>query len=151
MLLPETTQIVGLSATIQNPEKLCNLLYQSNKKPVYLCSNKKRVVPLIHHLYYAIPENAKKKISDKTKQLIECSVNKPTVLKKDGVFNDEAVHHIKKIDTALFQYKNITVNKYFIMSKRNIITLTTDTTTLHNGRGNPLKSKLKNRLIYTDF
>ena len=116
MLLPETTQIVGLSATIQNPEKLCNLLYQSNKKPVYLCSNKKRVVPLIHHLYYAIPENAKKKISDKTKQLIEGSVNKPIVLKKDGVFNDEAVHHIKKIDTALFQYKNITVNKYFIMN-----------------------------------
>ena len=65
MLLPKTTQIMGLSATIQNPEKLCMLLNQSNDKEVYLCSNKNRVVPLIHHLYYTIPETAKKKISIK--------------------------------------------------------------------------------------
>ena len=96
MLLPETTQIVGLSATIQNPEKLCNLLHQSNKKPVYLCSNKKRVVPLIHHVYYAIPENAKKKLKDQTLKLIENVVNKPIILKQDNTFNNEAVHTIKK-------------------------------------------------------
>lgn len=116
MLLPETTQIMGLSATIQNPEKLCNLLHQSNKKPVYLCSNKKRVVPLIHHVYYAIPENAKKKLKDKTLKLIEGTVNKPIVLKQDNTFNDEAVHTIKKVDEALFQYKNVKVNKHFIMN-----------------------------------
>jgi len=116
MLLPETTQIIGLSATIQNPEKLCNLLHQSNKKPVYLCSNKKRVVPLIHHVYYAIPENAKKKLKDKTLKLIEGTVNKPIVLKQDNTFNDEAVHTIKKVDEALFQYKNVKVNKHFIMN-----------------------------------
>lgn len=116
MLLPETTQIMGLSATIQNPEKLCNLLHQSNKKPVYLCSNKKRVVPLIHHVYYAIPENAKKKLKDNTLKLIEGAVNKPIILKQDSAFNDDAVHTIKKVDDALFQYKNVKVNKHFIMN-----------------------------------
>ena len=116
MLLPETTQIMGLSATIQNPEKLCLLMNQSNNKDVYLCSNNKRVVPLIHHLYYTIPENAKKKITDKTLQLIEHSINKPIVLKKDGIFNDESVHTINKVDKALFQYKKINSNKYFIMN-----------------------------------
>lgn len=116
MLLPETTQIMGLSATIQNPEKLCLLMNQSNNKQVYLCSNEKRVVPLIHNIYYTIPDNAKKKISDKTLQFIEDSINKPIVLKKDGVFNDEVVHHIKKVDKALFQYKNVNSNKYFIMN-----------------------------------
>ena len=116
MLLPETTQIMGLSATIQNPEKLCNLLHQSNKKPVYLCSNKKRVVPLIHHVYYAIPENAKKKLKDQTLKLMEDVVNKPIVLKQDNTFNDEAVHLIKKVDDALYQYKNVKINKYFIMN-----------------------------------
>ena len=116
MLLPKTTQIMGLSATIQNPEKLCMLLYQSNDKEVYLCSNKKRVVPLIHHLYYTIPENAKKKISDKTLKLVEDSINKPIVLKEKGIFDDNAVHRITKIDNALFQYKNVKTNKYFIMN-----------------------------------
>jgi superfamily II RNA helicase len=116
MLLPHSCQIVGLSATIQNPEKLCMLLNKSNEKEVYLCSNAKRVVPLIHNLYYTIPENAKKKISDKTLQLIEDSINKPIVLKKEGVFNDSAIHHIKKMDTALFQYKKVNSNKYFIMN-----------------------------------
>jgi superfamily II RNA helicase len=116
MLLPETTQIIGLSATIQNPEKLCMLLHQSNNKEVYLCSNKKRVVPLIHHLYYTIPENAKKKISEKTLNLIEDTINKPIVLKQDNTFYDNAVHHIAKIDKALFQYKNVKTNKYFVMN-----------------------------------
>src|SRR6056300_1616747 len=116
MLLPETTQIIGLSATIQNPDKLCMLLHQSNNKEVYLCSNKKRVVPLIHHLYYTIPENAKKKISEKTLNLIEDTINKPMVLKENNQFNDNAVHHIAKIDKALFQYKNVKTNKYFVMN-----------------------------------
>lgn len=116
MLLPETTQIIGLSATIQNPEKLCMLLHQSNNKEVYLCSNKKRVVPLIHHLYYTIPENAKKKISEKTLNLIENTINKPLVLKQDNTFYDDAVHHIAKVDKALFQYKNVKINKYLVMN-----------------------------------
>ena len=37
-----------------------------------------------------------KKITDKTLQLIENSINKPIVLKKDGIFNDESVHTINK-------------------------------------------------------
>lgn len=116
MILPESCQIMGLSATIQNPEKLCNLMSRSNNRDVFLCTNKNRVVPLIHHLYYTIPESAKKKISDKTLQLIEDTINKPIVLKEKGKFNDNAVHHISKIDKALFQYKKINSNKYFIMN-----------------------------------
>lgn len=116
MLLPNTTQIIGLSATIQNPEKLCMLLHQSNNKEVYLCSNTKRVVPLIHHLYYTIPETAKKKISEKTLKLVEDTINNPIVLKENGVFYDDAVHHIAKIDKALFQYKKVNSNKYFVMN-----------------------------------
>ena len=116
MLLPETTQIIGLSATIQNPEKLCSLLNQSNNKEVYLCSNKKRVVPLVHNLYYTIPENAKKKLSEKTLLSIENFINKPIVLKENNVFNDKSVHTINKVDKALFQYKNVKVNKHFIMN-----------------------------------
>ena len=116
MLLPETTQIMGLSATIQNPEKLCSLMNRSNNKEVYLCSNDKRVVPLIHHLYYTIPENAKKKITDKTLEMVEDYINKPIVLKKDDIFNDEAVHTINKVDKALFQCKKVKSNKYFIMN-----------------------------------
>ena len=116
MLLPETTQIMGLSATIQNPEKLCSLMNRSNNKEVYLCSNDKRVVPLIHHLYYTIPENAKKKITDKTLEMVEDSINKPIVLKKDDIFNDEAVHTINKVDKALFRCKKVKSNKYFIMN-----------------------------------
>ena len=116
MLLPETTQIMGLSATIQNPEKLCSLMNRSNNKEVYLCSNDKRVVPLIHHLYYTIPENAKKKITDKTLEMVEDYINKPIVLKKDGIFNDEVVHTINKVDKALFQCKKVKSNKYFIMN-----------------------------------
>ena len=46
MMTPATTQLIGLSATINKPENLRKFMSSSNKLVTMLCPNKKRVVPL---------------------------------------------------------------------------------------------------------
>ena len=51
IMLPKHIQIIMLSATINNPEKLANWISLKDKD-VDLIGTKVRPVPLIHHLYY---------------------------------------------------------------------------------------------------
>ena len=49
--LPKHVLMIMLSATIANPNLLCNWIENISKKPVVLCPTTERVVPLHHYLY----------------------------------------------------------------------------------------------------
>jgi len=101
MLLPPQVQMVGLSATLADPEKFAgwlentsnNKLDTSNtnmekdleanieKKMVYLTSKKIRSVPLIHYSFITVPQGIFKSIKDKTvHQEINTIINKPFII-----------------------------------------------------------------------
>lgn len=51
ILLPPSIQLIMLSATIANPEQLCNWLKDIKGRDIVLTTNEKRVVPLRHSIF----------------------------------------------------------------------------------------------------
>ena len=70
MDLPKTTQVIGLSATLDNPQKMCSALTKINGKKTILCFTNKRIVPLEHNLLYFIPNAITKKLHGKPKEIV---------------------------------------------------------------------------------
>ena len=68
-MLPKQVQILGLSATMNNPEKFCSWIENIKQKPVWLCPNKKRVVPLKH--YMTVAKSTLEKFQPVMKSFIE--------------------------------------------------------------------------------
>ena len=51
MALPNSIQLVGLSATINEPEDFVKWIYNQRKTPLTLVIADKRIIPLRHHVY----------------------------------------------------------------------------------------------------
>ena len=72
MLLNENYKdclMLGLSATMSTPEKVCNNL--GKNREVWLCPNNKRVVPLEHYSYVTIPKSILDRLKLKDRVYIE--------------------------------------------------------------------------------
>jgi len=124
MLLPSYVQMIGLSATLDDPEKFAFWLETkgdiSNKseKEVYLTKKQVRAVPLIHYSFITVTNSINKCIRDKTiQEEIRNLTNKPFVIQDEkGVFNDINYQNTNKM-LKLFEKHDIRVKRQFVLNK----------------------------------
>ena len=117
MLLPENVQILGLSATIDKPDKFCQWIETVKSRETWLCSHTKRVVPLTHYSFLTYPESYYKKFPLAIKNLIDPFKNKPIVLKEQSKqFAERNYVKLLKIH-KYFNDNNIRINQFFVMNQ----------------------------------
>lgn len=123
MLLPHHVQMIGLSATLDNPEKFAHWLETKgdiSKKPekdVYLVRKQHRSVPLIHYSFITATNGVNKVIKDKaTQEEIKRTINKPWIIQDEkNVFNDAQYQIINKT-LKLFQKHDIRVKRQHVLN-----------------------------------
>lgn len=124
MLLPSHIQMIGLSATLDDPEKFAFWLETKGdiskpiEKEVYLTRKLVRAVPLIHYSFITVTNSVNKAIRDKALQeQIKQSINKPFVIQDDkGKFNDVSYQNMTKM-LQLFEKNDIRVKRQFVLNK----------------------------------
>lgn len=124
MLLPSHIQIIGLSATLDNPEKFAFWLENKGdltkpiEKEVYLTHKQVRAVPLIHYSFFTAPSSINKYIKDKTLQEeIKHLTNKPLVIQDEkNIFNNVNYKNMNKI-IKIFQKFDIRVKRQNVLNK----------------------------------
>ena len=125
MLLPRHIQMIGLSATLDNPAKFAywletrgELNNTDNNKIVYLTSKTVRAVPLIHYSFITATQSVFKSIKDKSIQdEIKGIINKPWVIQDEkNKFNDENFIKINKM-LKLFETKDIRVKRAHVLNQ----------------------------------
>lgn len=124
MLLPSHIQIIGLSATLDNPEKFAFWLETKGdmtkpiEKEVYLTKKQVRAVPLIHYSFITAPNTINKYVRDKAVQEeIRNLTNKPFVIQDDkNVFNDVNYNNMTKM-LKLFEKHDVRVKRQFVLNK----------------------------------
>jgi len=124
MLLPKHIQMIGLSATLDNPERFA--LWLENKgihtdnpeKVVYLASKKDRAVPLTHYGFITTTTGIFKAIKDKAVQEeIKSMINKPFVLQNSkGEFDELQYMKMNKM-MKLFENNNVRVKRQHILNQ----------------------------------
>jgi len=122
MLLPSHIQIIGLSATLEKPEKFANWIEsvkdKSLQKEVYLTQKHKRVIPLIHYSFITATNTLNKHIKDKeTQQEIKRVLDKPFVIQdENGNFN-EAQYKLNTKVLELFEKNEVKVKRQHVLNK----------------------------------
>jgi len=124
MLLPSHIQMIGLSATLDNPEKFAFWLEtkgdisKSVEKEVYLTRKLIRTVPLIHYSFITASNSVNKFIKDKSVQeQIKKLTNKPYVIQDEkGKFNDENYKNMSNM-LNLFEKHNIQLKRPHVLNK----------------------------------
>jgi len=124
MMLPPQVQIVGLSATLDNPERFAYWLETRGEmtkfgdKEVFLTKKQIRAVPLIHYSFITATNGVNKVIKDKALQEeIKNTINKPFIIQDEkGIFNDEQYKTTSKLLT-LFEKHNIRVKRQHVLNK----------------------------------
>jgi antiviral helicase SKI2 len=137
MLLPQQIQLIGLSATLDNPEKFAYWLENrgnnvplplesqknnddnndNNNKIVYLTSKKERAVPLTHYSFLTMNQTVFKMIKDKTlQQEIKSITDKPFIIQDSkGKFNEEHYSRMNKV-LKLFDEKDIRLKRAHVIN-----------------------------------
>jgi superfamily II RNA helicase len=127
MLLPPHIQMVGLSATLDDPEKFAFWLETKGdvskplkpvEKEVYLTRKLVRAVPLIHYSFITVPNSINKCIKDKaTQEEIKRLTNKPFVIQDEkNVFNDVNYQNMNRM-LKLFEKNDVRVKRQFVLNK----------------------------------
>ena len=124
MMLPKQVQMVGLSATLDDPEKFAYWLEtrgeiaQTQNKEVFLTKKQVRAVPLIHYNFITVNNAVNKIIKDKAiQEEIRNAINKPFVIQDEkGVFNDIQYQKTTKM-LNLFNKHEIRVKRQNVLNK----------------------------------
>ena len=127
MLLPSHIQMVGLSATLDNPERFAYWLenrgeqlskIEKKDKIVYLTSKKDRAVPLTHYSFITTNQGIFKAIKDKSvHEEIKSLTNKPFIIQDSkGKFNEEHYFKMTKM-LKLFEDKNISIKRQHALNQ----------------------------------
>ena len=124
MLLPPHIQMIGLSATLDNPEKFALWLETKGditkpvEKEVYLTRKQVRAVPLIHYSFITGPNSINKYIKDKaTQEEIKRLTNKPFVIQDDkNVFNDVNYQNMTRA-LKIFEKHDIRVKRQHVLNR----------------------------------
>ena len=122
MLLPKHIQIVGLSATLDNPEKFAQWIENRDEeksgKVVYLTSKKDRAVPLIHYSFITATQGIFKAIKDKSvHEEIRSIIDKPFVIQDHNGKFDE-LHYLKMTKILkLFETKEIRIKRTHVLNQ----------------------------------
>lgn len=129
MMLPTHIQMIGLSATLDDPEKFAYWLENrgetmttnntnNTNKIVYLTSKKDRAVPLIHYSFITTNQGIFKAIKDKAvHEEIKSMINKPFVIQDSkGKFDDDHYFKMTKM-MKLFESKDIRVKRTHVLNQ----------------------------------
>jgi superfamily II RNA helicase len=124
MMLPSHVQLVGLSATLDNPERFAFWLENkgncdaSSNKVVYLTRKQERAVPLIHYSFITNHAGVFKTIKDKAiQQEIRDNTNKLLVLQDaKGKINDVSFSTMHKI-LNIYDKHDIRIKRQHILNK----------------------------------
>jgi superfamily II RNA helicase len=123
MLLPPHIQMIGLSATLDDPTKFAKWLEHRGEekfsdKIVYLTAKRDRAVPLIHYSFITATQGIFKAIKNKTQQEeIKAFINKPHVIQDaKGKFNDVPFFKMTKM-LELFASKDIRMKKSNVLNQ----------------------------------
>lgn len=117
MMLPNNVQILGLSATMSNPEKLCSWIEEKKGRSVWLCPNKTRVVPLKHYHFITLPKSVLNKFPDNMKNLIEDNnFYENRIIVKEKMFDEFKYQKICKL-MKFFKTNSIWVDKKFVLNR----------------------------------
>ena len=124
MMLPPQIQMIGLSATLDNPERFAYWLETRGEakalggKEVFLTRKQIRAVPLIHYSFITVINGVNKAIKDKSiQEEIKRSTNKPFIIQDEkGVFNELNYKNMTKM-LDLFEKNNIRVKRQHVLNK----------------------------------
>jgi superfamily II RNA helicase len=124
MMLPPQVQMIGLSATLDDPTKFAYWLENRGSttkfsdKEVFLTQKQIRAVPLIHYSFITATNGVNKHIKDKTlQQEIRSAIDKPYIIQDaNGVFNDTQYQTTNKI-LKLFEKHEIRVKRQHVLNK----------------------------------
>ena len=122
LMLPKHIQMVGLSATLDGPEKFAYWLEtrgeEKVEKQVFLTTKKDRSVPLTHYTFLTTTTGVFKHITDKAVQAeINSITGKPIVIQSaTGEFNEPHYHKMNKMLT-LFDQKNIRIHRQHVLNR----------------------------------
>jgi superfamily II RNA helicase len=125
MLLPKQIQMIGLSATLDNPERFA--LWLENKgnhndnpeKIVYLASKKDRAVPLTHYGFITTTSTIFKMLkNDKhIQEEIKSMINKPIVLQNSqGEFDELQYSKMNKM-MKIFENNNVRLKRQHVLNQ----------------------------------
>ena len=118
MMMPSHIQMVGLSATLNDPVKFATWIETQSSREIYLAVKLTRTVPLTHYSFLTVSSSTFKTIKDKTVQAeINSLINTPHVIQSaDGTFNEEYYRRMNKMLTLLGQ-KSIRVKRGHVLNK----------------------------------
>jgi len=122
--MPEHVQIIGLSATLDNPEKFAEWIETkgtnkaTSSKTVYLTRKLIRPVPLTHYCFLTVNNGIFKAIKDKAvHQEINSLIDKFHVIQdSDGAFNEQTFLSINKM-LSLFDKNEVRVRRGHILNQ----------------------------------
>ena len=125
MMMPDHVQIVGLSATLYQPELFASWMEKKgtfqqndNHKEVYLTRKLKRAVPLTHYSFITTNSTIFKVIKDKQVQdEIKSYINTTHILQNhNGQFDDVEYNKMKKM-LSLFEKHKIFIKRQHVLNK----------------------------------
>jgi antiviral helicase SKI2 len=124
MMLPKHVQIIGLSATLDNPEKFA--LWLENKgefdpvpeKIVYLTTKLDRAVPLTHYGFVTTNTGIFKTVKDKSiQEEIKSIINKPFLLQDHKGNFDESQYFKMNKTLKLFEKNDVRVRRQHVLNE----------------------------------
>ena len=117
MMLPDTVQILGLSATIDRPEILAEWIENMKGRSVWLCPTTTRVIPQHHYGFITFPPSVLDKLSPDKRMTLEKMYEKQLLIKSPGQhFEDNTYYEIKKVLKYLRDNK-VRIDKFFVLNQ----------------------------------
>ena len=126
MMLPNHIQMIGLSATLDHPEKFAEWLEtrgqtkeeNTSDKIVYLAKKLERPVPLTHYSFITANTGVFKAIKDKSiQEEIKKIIDKPFVIQSSkGEFNEIHYNNMSKI-LKLFEKNEVRVKRQHVLNQ----------------------------------
>jgi len=126
MMLPRQVQMVGLSATLDNPERFASWLEnkgstsesEQSEKIVYLTKKFNRAVPLTHYSFITATNGVNKHIKDKALQAEIKTLTDKTFVIQDaaGTFNEVNYKNMDKM-LKLFDTNDIRIKRQHVLNK----------------------------------
>ena len=124
MMLPAHIQMIGLSATLDDPEKFAYWLetrgtgVKFGDKEVFLTKKQVRAVPLIHYSFITTTNGINKVIKDKALQEeIKKATNKPFIIQNEkGIFNDIQYQSMNKI-IKIFEKHDVRIKRQHVLNQ----------------------------------
>lgn len=126
ILLPNNIQLIGLSATIDCPEKFGKWLVDIKDKPLTLAKTNNRIVPLNHYVYLSfIPKFDKLEKNDHDYNLVnKFKNNLVRIMDENGNFDENEynkVLYLKKKYENYISHKSVLNDLSIYLKKNNLL------------------------------